>query len=83
MQTKLTLRMDDVLIEQAKQYAREHGSSLSQLVAEYFTVLVTASEDEAGFVDSLPPITRSLLGVLKESALDPEDYGRYLEEKHS
>lgn len=83
MQTKLTLRIDEVLIEQAKQYAQERGSSLSQLVAEYFTVLVTASEEDTSFADSLPPITRSLLGVLNESAFEPEDYGRYLEEKYS
>lgn len=83
MQTKLTLRMDDVLIEQAKQYAQEHGSSLSQLVAEYFTVLVATSEDDASFKENLPPITRSLLGVLKGKTIDPEDYKRYLKEKYS
>lgn len=83
MQTKLTLRMDDVLIEQAKQYAQDHGSSLSQLVAEYFTVLATANEDEGQFKESLPPITRSLLGILKGSSVDPEDYNRYLKEKYS
>ena len=82
MQTKLTLRMDDLLIEQAKQYAQDHGSSLSQLVAEYFALLVTTSEDETSFKESLPLITRSLSGILKGSAVDPEDYKRYLEEKY-
>lgn len=83
MQTKLTLRLDDALIERAKQYAQERGFSLSQLVAEYFTVLTAQGGDENDFEDSLPPITRSLVGILKESAYDPEDYKRYLEEKYS
>ncbi len=34
MQTKLTLRLEDKLIKQAK----EQGKSLSQIVADYFTV---------------------------------------------
>ena len=33
MQSKLTLRMDEELIEQAKRYAKEQGKSLSQVVA--------------------------------------------------
>lgn len=82
MQTKLTLRVDNALIEQAKRYAQEHGTSLSQLVADYFTVLVTAGESKTDFKASLPPITRSLSGILKEGAFDPEDYKRYLEEKY-
>lgn len=83
MQTKLTLRLDSALIEEAKQYAQERGFSLSQLVAEYFAVLTTVSEDEAGFKDRLPPITRSLVGILKESDYNAEDYKRHLAEKHS
>lgn len=83
MQTKLTLRLDSALIEQAKQYAQEHEISLSQLVREYFTVLTNQSEDRAAFEDSLPPITRSLVGLLKESSYDAEEYRRYLEEKYA
>jgi predicted HicB family RNase H-like nuclease len=41
MQTKLTLRLDDRLIEQAKAYAQEKGRSLSQVVADYFRILNT------------------------------------------
>ena len=74
--------MDSRLIEQARQYAEEHGSSLSQLVAEYFAVL-TANDDSAEtFESELPPITRSLVGVLKVSEYNPEDFRRYLEERY-
>jgi predicted HicB family RNase H-like nuclease len=34
MQTKLTLRLEDQLIEQAKSYAAQAGKSVSQIVAE-------------------------------------------------
>jgi hypothetical protein len=82
MYTKLTLRIDSKIIEQAKQYAEEHGSSLSQLVTEYFAVLTAKDEDTEAFERKLPPITRSLVGVLKESEYDPKDYQRYLEDKY-
>ncbi len=36
MQTKLTLRLDEALIQRAKAEARRTGKSVSQLVAEYF-----------------------------------------------
>jgi len=83
MQTKLTLRLDSTLIEQAKQYAQAHEISLSQLVGEYFTVLTAQGEGNGAFEDSLPPITRSLAGLLKESNHDAEEYKRYLEEKYA
>jgi Family of unknown function (DUF6364) len=37
--TKLTLRLDSGLIENAKAFAAEHHRSLSQLVADYFARL--------------------------------------------
>ena len=60
MQKKLTLRMESALSEQAKLYAQVREVSLSQFVAEYVALLVTAGEDKGSFKDSLPPITRSL-----------------------
>ena len=39
MQTKLTLRLDDELIEEAKSYAARAGKSVSQIVADYFRLL--------------------------------------------
>jgi predicted HicB family RNase H-like nuclease len=39
MRTKLTLRLEDKLIEQAKSYATHAGISASQIVAEYFQLL--------------------------------------------
>ena len=78
MQTKLTLRLDDRLIAQAKAYAKQSGKSVSQLVAEYFSLLNAKSLPES----ELTPSVQKLKGMLKQSQVDVEDYQKYLEEKH-
>ncbi|ARA93098.1 hypothetical protein AWN76_007940 [Rhodothermaceae bacterium RA] len=86
--TKLTLRLDRDLIEAAKRYADEQGTSLSRLVAGYFRALARQTEAERqpqaeeDWKDRLSPWTRSLLGRKPAVDLDEEDYYRYLEEKH-
>jgi uncharacterized protein DUF6364 len=79
MQTKLTLRLEDQLIEQAKSYAAQAGKSVSQIVSEYFKLLAS---EKIKPVSSSAPITQSLRGLLRESKLDEQDYKKYLEEKH-
>lgn len=79
MQTKLTLRLEDQLIEQAKTYAAHAGKSVSQIVADYFKLLT--SEKTKSVLPSTP-VTQSLRGLLRESKLDEKDYKKYLEEKH-
>ena len=79
MQTKLTLRLEDHLIEQAKSYAAQAGKSVSQIVAEYFKLLTCEKTKQS---QPSSPITQSLRGILKESELDENDYKKYLEEKH-
>ncbi len=80
MQTKLTLRLEDQLIEQAKSYAAKAGKSVSQLVAEYFKLLT--AEEKTKPTPPSTPITQTLRGLLRESKLDEKDYKKYLEEKH-
>jgi hypothetical protein len=79
MQTKLTLRIDDELIERAKTYARETGKSVSQLVAEYLQML---PEPERRQPRPLTPVVASLRGALAGSGLDEDDYRRHLKDKH-
>ena len=79
MQTKLTLRLEGHVIEQAKQYAAQAGKSVSQIVADYFRLLAA---HQAAPETPPPPITRSLRGLLRGADLDEKDYRRYLEEKH-
>jgi len=77
MQTKLTLRVDDSLIQQAKDYAKQNDKSLSQIVTDYFRAL-TESKELVGNA----PITQSLIGVLDVPDVDEIDYKRHLEDKY-
>ena len=79
MQTKLTLRLEYQLIEQAKSYAADAGKSVSQIVSDYFKILTLQKTKDTS---PSTPITLSLRGILRESKLDEKDYRRYLEEKH-
>ncbi len=77
MQTKLTLRLEDTLIQQAKSYAKQHDKSLSQVVADYFQILTEQSKRPV-----LSPITQSLIGILDADNVDEKDYKKHLEEKY-
>ena len=77
MQTKLTLRLEDALIHQAKSYAKQHGKSLSQVVTDYFKLLTKKMDGT-----EIPPITQSLIGIMDSGDVDIEDYKRHLEEKY-
>ena len=77
MQTKLTLRLEDSLIQQAKSFAKQHDKSLSQVVADYFQILTEQSKKPV-----TSPITQSLIGVLESSKFDEKDYKKHLEEKY-
>lgn len=79
MQTKLTLRLEDQLIEQAKTYAARAGKSVSQIVADYFKLLAS---EKTGPVSPSATVTQSLRGLLREAKLDEKDYRKYLEDKH-
>jgi hypothetical protein len=78
MRTKLTLRLEQELIERAKKIAQRRGKSISRMVADYFRTLESVETDDR----ELAPLTRSLRGILRESSVDEEDYRRHLEEKH-
>jgi len=78
MITKLTLRMDDKLIESAKEYSAQTGKSVSRIVADLFEIIKNEKLEKA---ETLPPTVRSLRGVLKGRQIDEQDYKKYLEEK--
>ena len=79
MQTKLTLRLDEELIQRAKSYARKRSKSVSQLVSDYFASL--DKKPKQGSKD-LTPIVQSLKGALSGTDAKIENYRRHLEEKH-
>jgi len=80
MQTKLTLRMEDRLINLAKSVAEKKGKSLSKMVADYFNAL--ANKEIAEDIIELPPNVKSLYGALADSGIDESDYKKYLEGKY-
>jgi hypothetical protein len=78
MNTKLTLRMDDALIERAKVHSDRSGKSLSRLVSDFFSAI-----DAPAASADITPRVRLLLGALSDANLDEADYRRHLEEKHA
>lgn len=79
MSTKLTLRLEESLIEQAKAYAQAEGRSVSQLVGTYFASL--AKTDPQASQAKRAPLTQKLRGSIKGDRVSELDYRSYLEDK--
>jgi hypothetical protein len=89
MDAKLTLRLDEGRIEQAKRYAALTGKSVSRLVEDYFALLPgnDLTKTPQGVVEvALTPRVRSMLGLLEgaypSAEAAREDYRRHHEEKY-
>jgi hypothetical protein len=78
MNAKLTLRLNDGLVRQAKNVAHQRGKSVSGMVAEFFDSIDRRPSPK----EVLPPVTRSLVGVLKGRAISEQDYERHLRKKY-
>jgi len=80
MNTKLTLKMDDAVIESAKLFARSHHTSLSKLAETYFKTITR----EATPLKKVKGVVGELAGLLKNKDIAPDknDYIDYLEEKY-
>jgi hypothetical protein len=66
MTTKLTLTMEDRVIDSAKKYARKKGRSLSDIVENYLKSITTHDET----TEVLSPKVTKLMGAIKL----PEDF---------
>ena len=82
METKLTLRLNDNVIERAKIYAKSQRISLSKMVESYLDSLTR--EKHTGNKISITPLVESLSGVIN---LPPDfdykkEYADYLTEKY-
>jgi hypothetical protein len=82
MDTKLTLKLDQEVIEQAKTYARQKHQSLSALVEQYFRFLVVREEEPE--LPDISPTVHQLSGILDqiETGTIREEYTDYLERKY-
>jgi hypothetical protein len=61
MTTKLTLTMDDSVINSAKKYASEKGKSISDIVENYLKSITTQEET----IVALSPKVAKLMGAIK------------------
>ncbi len=82
METKLTLRLNDNVIQRAKTYAQSHKISLSKMIESYLDS-ITKQKDEKQKMP-ITPLVESLTGVIDLPAgFDyKEEYRNYLEEKY-
>jgi hypothetical protein len=78
MNTKLTLRIDQSIVTQAKSQAAQRGKSVSQMFGDFVAALGTHASERA-----LPPVTGSLLGVMKGHDVSKQDYHEHLRRKHA
>tara|TARA_R110002072_G_scaffold32975_1_gene100113 strand:- start:763 stop:1017 length:255 start_codon:yes stop_codon:yes gene_type:complete len=83
MDSKLTLKLDKSVIEQAKQYAKEQQISLSRLIENYLASLTQKDKSNKKEIE-ITPLVKSLSGSIK--APDDFDYENakhdYLMEKY-
>ncbi len=81
MDKKLTLSLNQKIIEKAKEFAKSNNTSLSKMIEAYFKSL-TSTENESELITT--PLVKSLTGVIEL----PEDFdykssrSNYLLKKH-
>ena len=81
MSTKLTLRLDDKLIKNAKKAARSRGVSLSKMVGDYFNTI--SSQQKKEIQES--PVLSEISGILPPRTDVKKlikSYKSHLEEKY-
>lgn len=80
MDSKLTLKLDNSVIERAKMYAKEQNVSLSKLIENYLDALTVGRGKKA----EVSPLVESLTGVVKLKEVDEKkDYVDYLSKKYN
>lgn len=80
--TKLTLRLDESIIEQAKRFAQDSGKSLSQVVSDYFQAIARNRVTPEHRTGPPTPISDRLVGSLRGADLSAEDHRRHWVEKY-
>jgi macrodomain Ter protein organizer (MatP/YcbG family) len=80
MDAKLTLKLEQSVIEKAKDYAKRQKTSLSRLIENYLLDVT----DEENAQEKITPLVRSLSGIidLPNDYDDKKDYADYLAKKY-
>ena len=81
MNTKLTLRMDDSVIDAIKVFAQSHHTSVSMLAETYFKLITL---DTSSAKKQVKGVVGELAGLLKNTNTSSyrSEYVDYLEEKY-
>ena len=80
MDTKLTLKLNEDIIEKAKVYAKAKKTSLSDLIENYLQKLTNDKRSNK----TITPLVKSLSGIinLPKDYNDKKDYTDYLTNKY-
>jgi Family of unknown function (DUF6364) len=81
MDTKLTLKLDQSVIEKAKDYAKSKKTSLSELVENF---LQSITEDAPKNDQEITPVVKSLSGIIQlpKNYDSKKDYADFLTRKY-
>jgi ABC-type transporter Mla subunit MlaD len=60
MDTKLTLKLNKTVIDQAKKYASDHETSLSRIIENYLAAITAESTE----TEDISPLVKSISGVI-------------------
>ena len=84
MDTKLTLKLDKFVIEQAKIYAASHKRSLSRIIESYLKSLINRDKNKDETDIEISPFVKSMsIGIKIPADLDyKSEILDHLEEKH-
>ncbi|MBK8981672.1 MAG: hypothetical protein IPM38_04955 [Ignavibacteria bacterium] len=82
MNTKLTLKLNNKVIEQAKIYAKEKDTSLSKLIESYLEYLTSKNSSDA---NEITPLVKSISGVLQsgKNLNVKKEYKKHILKKYS
>ncbi len=80
MDKKLTLSLDQSIIERAKAYAKANNISLSKLIESYLATVTRKSKKKS----EITPLVKCLSGVIEipSDFNEKEAYSEYLMEKY-
>ena len=83
MLVTLTVELDSAVVEHLRQYCRERGVTVAEVLTELIRALPLADSGRADeeWERGLPPITRRLLGISSGEAGEA-DYKEYLWKKY-
>lgn len=84
MDAKLTLKLDKLVIDKAKEYASSHKKSLSRMIESYLKSLIDKNSNKTQDNFEISPFIKSMqTGVKIPADFDYKNaYGDYLTEKY-